>query len=98
MQILAAYEEAFGQLTNKAKSVMYMHHSASLKVINLVQEVTSTHKQTTPLCLSIGDTIVLITHVLQGIPIHLLSAVNLPSLVIKKLQRICAQFFWSNSI
>ncbi|XP_070055075.1 uncharacterized protein [Nicotiana tomentosiformis] len=48
--------------------------------------------------LSIGGQSVLISHVLQSMLIHLLSAVNPPNNVINKLHKIFAQFFWSSSI
>lgn len=48
--------------------------------------------------LSIGGRAVLISHILQSMPIHLLSAINPPSFVIDKLHKMLAQFFWSNSV
>ncbi|XP_019257601.1 PREDICTED: uncharacterized protein LOC109235804 [Nicotiana attenuata] len=48
--------------------------------------------------LSIGGRAVLIAHVLQSMPIHLLSAVNPPAYVINRLHKIFAQFFWSSSV
>lgn len=36
MEVLNAYEAASGQLINKLKSVVYMHHSTSLEVITKV--------------------------------------------------------------
>ncbi|XP_075108822.1 uncharacterized protein LOC142180675 [Nicotiana tabacum] len=48
--------------------------------------------------LSIGGRAVLITSVLQSMPIHLLSAVNPPNYVINKLHKMFAQFFWSSSV
>lgn len=48
--------------------------------------------------LSIGGRAVLISHVLQSVPIHFLLAVNPHSCVINKLHKIFAQFFWSNSV
>ncbi|XP_075080475.1 uncharacterized protein LOC107786790 [Nicotiana tabacum] len=48
--------------------------------------------------LSIGGRAVLITNVLQSMPIHLLSAVNPPNYVINKLHKMFAQFFWSSSV
>lgn len=48
--------------------------------------------------LSIGGRVVLISHVLQSMRIHLLSAVNPPAYVINKLHKIFAQFFWCNSV
>ncbi|XP_059302066.1 uncharacterized protein LOC132053996 [Lycium ferocissimum] len=48
--------------------------------------------------LSFGGRAILLKHVLQAMPMHLLSAVDPPSFVIKKLHKIFAQFFWSNAI
>lgn len=47
--------------------------------------------------LSIGGRAVLISHVLEIIPIHLLSAVKSPLYVIAQFHRIFAKFYWSNS-
>ncbi|XP_060216591.1 uncharacterized protein LOC132644058 [Lycium barbarum] len=46
--------------------------------------------------LSYGGKAVLITSVLQSIPIHVLSAIRPPKCVIKELDRIFARFFWNN--
>ncbi|XP_060182430.1 uncharacterized protein LOC132612110 [Lycium barbarum] len=46
--------------------------------------------------LSYGGKAVLITSVLQSIPIHVLSAIRPPKCVIKELHRIIARFFWNN--
>ncbi|XP_070026560.1 uncharacterized protein [Nicotiana sylvestris] len=48
--------------------------------------------------LSVGGRAVLIANVLQSILIHMLSAVNPPNYVIKKLHSIFAKFFWSSNI
>nr|XP_016435260.1 PREDICTED: uncharacterized protein LOC107761549 [Nicotiana tabacum] len=48
--------------------------------------------------LSNGGRAILISHVLQSMPIHLLSAVNPPHYVINKIHKIFAQFFWSSTI
>ncbi|XP_075097807.1 uncharacterized protein LOC142175134 [Nicotiana tabacum] len=48
--------------------------------------------------LSVGDRAVLISHVLQSMPMHLLSAVNPPNYVINRLHKLFAQFFWSSSV
>ncbi|XP_019253806.1 PREDICTED: uncharacterized protein LOC109232489 [Nicotiana attenuata] len=48
--------------------------------------------------LFVGGSVVLIAHVLQSMPIHLLSVVNPPNYVINRLHKIFAQFFWSSSI
>nr|XP_009789135.1 PREDICTED: uncharacterized protein LOC104236814 [Nicotiana sylvestris] len=132
MEVLAAYEAAFGQLINKSKSAVYLHHSASDEVVDKVQRITGIPRQDFPFTylgcpifytrrrmdyyqglitkvmdklqnwkgklLSIGGRAVLISHVLQSMPIHLLSAVNPPANVINRLHKIFAQFFWGNSI
>ncbi|XP_019251272.1 PREDICTED: uncharacterized protein LOC109230201 [Nicotiana attenuata] len=48
--------------------------------------------------LSIGGRAVLISHVIQSMPIHLLSAVKAPASVINKLHKLMGRFFWSSSI
>lgn len=48
--------------------------------------------------LSIRGRAILISHVLQSMPIHLLSAVSPPNFVINKLHKLFAQLFWSSSI
>lgn len=48
--------------------------------------------------LSIGGRAVLISSVLQSMPVHLLAAVNPPSYVINRLHKIFAQFFWSSVV
>ncbi|XP_060211804.1 uncharacterized protein LOC132639369 [Lycium barbarum] len=47
--------------------------------------------------LSFGGRAVLIKHVLQGMPIHLLSALNPPDCVITQMHKLFAQFFWNNT-
>ncbi|XP_049348952.1 uncharacterized protein LOC125813502 [Solanum verrucosum] len=44
--------------------------------------------------LSYGGKAILVKHVLQSLPIHLLSAVNPPVTVLKQIQSIMADFFW----
>lgn len=48
--------------------------------------------------LSFGGRTILIKHVLQSMPIHLLSACDPPAGVLAQLHRMFARFFWSNSI
>ncbi|KAH0712316.1 hypothetical protein KY289_008275 [Solanum tuberosum] len=47
--------------------------------------------------LSFGARYILITHVLQSIPVYLLSAINSLIGVIEQLHRILAKFFWANA-
>ncbi|XP_060181348.1 uncharacterized protein LOC132610954 [Lycium barbarum] len=48
--------------------------------------------------LSFGGRYVLVNHVLQTMPVYLLSATNPPSGVIKQLHKIFTKFFWSNTV
>ncbi|XP_060216354.1 uncharacterized protein LOC132643852 [Lycium barbarum] len=48
--------------------------------------------------LSIGGKTTLINHVLQSMPIHLLSACDPPSGVFAQIHGMFAKFFWSNSV
>ncbi|XP_075096329.1 uncharacterized protein LOC142174435 [Nicotiana tabacum] len=83
MQVLKAYENASGQLVNKTKLAVYLHHLTVMEVGKL---------------LSVGGRAVLISHVLQSMPMHLLSAVNPPKYVINRLHKLFAQFFWSSAV
>ncbi|KAK4713786.1 hypothetical protein R3W88_019693 [Solanum pinnatisectum] len=47
--------------------------------------------------LSFGGRYVLIAHVLQSMPIYVLSAMNPPEGVIKQLHRIFVKFYWANT-
>ncbi|XP_075077112.1 uncharacterized protein LOC142163864 [Nicotiana tabacum] len=126
-RVLSEYEVASGQLINKSKSVVYMHHSAPKRVVNKVQRITGISRQDFPFIylgcpifytrrkmdhyqglitkvmdklqswkgklLAIGGRAILISHVLQSMPIHLLSAVNPPPYIINKLHKMFAQYF-----
>lgn len=48
--------------------------------------------------LSFGGKEVLLSSVLQSIPIHVLSAIATPNCVMKELHRIFAKFYWSNKL
>lgn len=47
--------------------------------------------------LSFGGRYVLIAHVLQSIPVYLLSVMNPPARVIEQIHKIFARFFWGNT-
>ncbi|XP_075083470.1 uncharacterized protein LOC142167211 [Nicotiana tabacum] len=85
MEVLHTYELAYGQRR--------LDHYLGLlnKVLNKLQSWKGK-------LLSIGGRSVLISHVLQSMPIHLLLAVNPPSYVINKLHKMFAQFFWKSII
>lgn len=48
MDVLAAYEAASGQVINKEKSAIYMHHSTPAEVVNKVQRITGITRQYFP--------------------------------------------------
>ncbi|XP_019229533.1 PREDICTED: uncharacterized protein LOC109210559 [Nicotiana attenuata] len=132
MEILYLYEAASGQLINKSKSAVYMHHLTEIEVVRKVERITGIGQQEFPFTylgcpifyarrkleyyqpmitkildklqtwkgrlLSIGGRAILISSVLQSMPVHLLSAVNPPNYVINRLHKIFAQFFWSSAV
>nr|XP_009796280.1 PREDICTED: uncharacterized protein LOC104242863 [Nicotiana sylvestris] len=132
MQVLKAYEAASGQLVNKTKSAVYLHHLTDMEMASKVERITGIHRDDFPIIylgcpifyarrklefyqplmtkvmdklqswqgklLSVGGKAVLISHVLQSMPMHLLSAVNPPKYVINRLHKLFAQFFWSNTV
>ncbi|XP_075075707.1 uncharacterized protein LOC142162797 [Nicotiana tabacum] len=115
MQVLKAYENASGQLVNKTKSVVYLHHLTDMEVVSKVERIRGIHRNDFPIIylgcpifyakrklefyqplitkvmdklqswqgklLSVGGRAVLISQVLQSMPMHLLSAVNPPNTV-----------------
>ncbi|XP_075099449.1 uncharacterized protein LOC142176224 [Nicotiana tabacum] len=48
MKVLAGYEAASGQLINKSKSAIYLHHSAGEEVVDKVQRIIGFNKQEFP--------------------------------------------------
>ncbi|XP_060182300.1 uncharacterized protein LOC132611964 [Lycium barbarum] len=67
------------------------YNSTLMKIMNRLQSWKGK-------MLSFGGRTVLIKHVLQGMSIHLLSAMNPPDSVIKQMHKMFAEFFWSNTI
>ncbi|XP_070025348.1 uncharacterized protein [Nicotiana sylvestris] len=49
MQVLKAYEAASGQLVNKTKSVVYLHHLTDMEVVSKVDRITSIHRNDFPI-------------------------------------------------
>nr|XP_009784530.1 PREDICTED: uncharacterized protein LOC104232953 [Nicotiana sylvestris] len=132
MEVLNAYEAASGQLINKAKSAIYVHHSTSDEIVRKIEGITGIQRKDFPFIylgcpifykrrkmeyyedliskvldklqawkgklLSIRGRAVLISSVLQTMPIHLLSAVNPSAYVLNKLHKLFGRFYWSNSI
>ncbi|KAM3283710.1 hypothetical protein P3S67_022508 [Capsicum chacoense] len=66
--------------------------------VDLINKVKSKLQLWKGNMLSYGGKEVLITSVLQSVPIHVISAIVPPKCVIKELHRIFANFFWSNKV
>ncbi|XP_060170522.1 uncharacterized protein LOC132601460 [Lycium barbarum] len=103
MEILGNYEKTSGRKINKEKSVVYMHENVSAEISITVKIVTGIVRKDFPFgwkgkMLSVGGREILIKHVLQSMPMHLLSTVNPPDGVIRQMHKMFAQFFWSNTI
>ncbi|KAK6803734.1 hypothetical protein RDI58_001518 [Solanum bulbocastanum] len=63
---------------------------------NMIKRVDHKIQEWKGKMLSYGGRAILIRHVLQGMPIHLLSSLNPPKGVIRLLHRMFARFFWNN--
>ncbi|XP_069150536.1 uncharacterized protein [Solanum lycopersicum] len=46
--------------------------------------------------LNFGGKVILVKHVLQSIPIHILAAVSPPKTILKHIHKVIADFFWGN--
>ncbi|XP_059312892.1 uncharacterized protein LOC132064045 [Lycium ferocissimum] len=64
---------------------------------NLLKKVKDKLHESKGKLLSPGGKALLITSVLQSIPIHLLFAIKLPKFLIKDIHKIFARFFWSSN-
>ncbi|XP_070021835.1 uncharacterized protein [Nicotiana sylvestris] len=49
MQVLKAYEAASGQLVNKTKSVVYLHHLTDMEVFSKVERIRGIHRNDFPI-------------------------------------------------
>ncbi|XP_075099497.1 uncharacterized protein LOC142176265 [Nicotiana tabacum] len=49
MQVLKAYENASGQLVNKTKSAVYLHHLTDMEVVGKVERITGIHRNDFPI-------------------------------------------------
>ncbi|XP_019265849.1 PREDICTED: uncharacterized protein LOC109243378 [Nicotiana attenuata] len=61
---------------------------------NLIAKVVGRTKGWHGKMLSYGGRATLIKYVLQSLPIHLLSAISPPKIVMKQIERLMANFFW----
>ncbi|KAG5605762.1 hypothetical protein H5410_027254 [Solanum commersonii] len=93
MEVLNKYERVSGQLINKEKSYFYLHEDTPFAVVVKLRKLTGWKNK----LLTYGGRYILITHVLQSMPLYLLSSINLTKGVINLLHRIFAKFFWSGN-
>ncbi|XP_070018360.1 uncharacterized protein [Nicotiana sylvestris] len=49
MQVLNAYEDASGQLINKTKSAVYLHHLTDMELVSKVERITGIHRNDFPI-------------------------------------------------
>ncbi|XP_070029442.1 uncharacterized protein [Nicotiana sylvestris] len=49
MQVMKAYEVASGQLVNKTKSAVYLHHLIDIEVVSKVERITGIHRNDFPI-------------------------------------------------
>ncbi|XP_070007310.1 uncharacterized protein [Nicotiana sylvestris] len=94
MQVLKAYEAASGQLVNKTKSAVYLHHLTDMEVVSNVERITGIHWNDFPI-------------IYLGCPIFYARRKpeyyqSLITKVVDKLQswlhKLFAQFFWSSTV
>ncbi|XP_075084557.1 uncharacterized protein LOC142167931 [Nicotiana tabacum] len=106
MEVLHAYEMASGQLVNKGKSAIYMHHLVDIEVVKKVERITGIERQEFPFTY-LGWPIFyargrmdyyqgLITKIMDKLQSW--KAVNPPNYVINKLHKIFSKFFWSSNV
>ncbi|XP_060190704.1 uncharacterized protein LOC132619964 [Lycium barbarum] len=97
MNILHEYEAVFGQKINVHESTFYMYKKVSSELVNEVQQITGFSRAWKAKLLSFGGKVVLISSVLQSIPVYLLSAMVPPKCVIKELHKLFNRFFWQTT-
>ncbi|XP_075100498.1 uncharacterized protein LOC142176491 [Nicotiana tabacum] len=94
MQVLNAYEAASGQLVNKTKSVVYLHHLTDMEVVSKVERITGIHRNDFPI-IYLGCPIFYARRKLEYYQ-------PLITKVMDKLQswlhKLFAQFLWSSSV
>ncbi|XP_075092316.1 uncharacterized protein LOC142172566 [Nicotiana tabacum] len=94
MQVLKAYENASGQLVNKTKSAVYLHHLTNIEVVSKVERITGIHRNDFPI-IYLGCPIFYARRKLEFYQ-------PLITKVMDKLQswlhKLFAQFFWSSTV
>nr|XP_033509856.1 uncharacterized protein LOC117274635 [Nicotiana tomentosiformis] len=97
---------ASGQLVNKGKSAIYMHHLVDIEVVKKVERITGIERQEFPFTY-LGWPIFyargrmdyyqgLITKIMDKLQSW--KAFNPPNYVINKLHKIFSKFFWSSNV
>ncbi|XP_060210427.1 uncharacterized protein LOC132637337 [Lycium barbarum] len=77
---------------------IYYGRRRNIHYKEIIEKIQNRLSSWTGKLLSIGGRTTLIKHVLQGMPIHLLSICDPPSAILAQIHRLFAKFFWSNSV
>ncbi|XP_060170676.1 uncharacterized protein LOC132601612 [Lycium barbarum] len=77
---------------------IYYGRRRNIHYKEIIEKIQNRLSSWTGKLLSIGGRTTLIKHVLQSMPIHLLSACDPPSAILAQIHRLFAKFFWSNSV
>ncbi|XP_060211633.1 uncharacterized protein LOC132639172 [Lycium barbarum] len=77
---------------------IYYGRRRNIHYKEIIEKIQNRLSSWTGKLLSIGGRTTLIKHVLQIMPIHLLSACDPPSAILAQIHRLFAKFFWSNSV
>ncbi|KAG5600136.1 hypothetical protein H5410_031506 [Solanum commersonii] len=95
MKVLRDYERVSGQMINKEKTtwvvlfVIEGRIKATLKNYSMIAARVFSNR-----FLTFGGKIILINHVLQSMPIYMISTINPPKSVLNQIHQIFAKFFW----
>ncbi|KAG5610699.1 hypothetical protein H5410_021980 [Solanum commersonii] len=105
VETLQEYEGESRQQINKEKSAFYLHQSIATNMRVMVEECTDLIRRVKDKLqawkgnmLSFGGKEVLLSSVLQIIPIHVLFAIVPPNCVMKEPYKIFAKLYWSNKL
>ncbi|XP_060177861.1 uncharacterized protein LOC132607800 [Lycium barbarum] len=77
---------------------IYYGRRMNIHYKEIIERIQNRLSSWTGKLLSIGGRTTLIKHVVQSMPIHLLSVCDPPSGVLAQIHRLFAKFFWSNSV
>ncbi|XP_060190777.1 uncharacterized protein LOC132620077 [Lycium barbarum] len=77
---------------------IYYGRRRNIHYKEIIEKIQNRLSSWTGKLLSIEGRTKLIKHVLQSMPIHLLSACDPPSAILAQIHRLFGKFFWSNSV